>query len=180
MIAADCRFDFVAAPQTQRSHQVRRYVRIASLGEVAELRPANEAGVSLRIEPTGELSLCYDRCGRFLGTMFTARTATAALVARVTSTTLPACVVITAMSSVPAAPAPASLILLACRCLWCRGRWAGSIVGAAGVGALAVVGTLLDWRRSLRRARGRWRCWRCRRRAYAVGVSIALCVFVLL
>jgi hypothetical protein len=143
MIAADCRFDLAAAPQTQRSHLMGRYVRIASLGEIAELRPANEAGVSLRIEPTAELSLRYDRCGRFLGTMFTARTAAPALMTRVTSTTLPACVVITAMSSVPAAAA-AALILLAYRRLWRRGRWAGSIFGAADVGALAVVGTLLD------------------------------------
>jgi hypothetical protein len=110
MIAADRRFDLVAATQTEWSDDVRRYVRIARFGQVAELRPANEAGVPLRIEPTGELSLCYDRCRWLVWAMFASRTAAAALMARVASATLSARIVITALSSASisaAAPAPA-------------------------------------------------------------------------
>jgi hypothetical protein len=87
---------------------MRRYVRITGLGEVAELRPANETSVSLRIEPTSELSFRYDRCGWLVRAVLAARTATAALMARVPSASLSARVVITAVSSVPAAPAPAA------------------------------------------------------------------------
>jgi hypothetical protein len=108
MIAADCRLDFVTATDAGWPNEMRRYVRIARFGEVAELRPANEASVPLRIEPTGELSLRYDWCRWLVRTVLAARPAATALMARVAAAALSARIVITAVSSVPAATASAA------------------------------------------------------------------------
>jgi hypothetical protein len=183
MIAADCRADFIAATEGQWSDQMRRYVRITRLGEVTELRPANEARVSLRIEPTSELSLCYDRCRWLLWAMLASRTAAAALMACVASATLSTRIVITALSSAPisaAAPAPARalLILLAHGRLRRSSYWTGAVIGAVRSGSLAIVRALFcGWWRLKWNGGRRRRLWR---RTYAVGVSIVPRVFVLL
>jgi hypothetical protein len=180
MITADCRFDLVAATQAERSHEMRRYVRVTGLGEVAELRPANEASVSLRIEPASELALRYDWCGWLVWAVLASRTAAAALMARVPSAPLSARIVITAVSSVSTTTtARALLILLAHGRLRCSSSCrTGPVIGTARSGALTVARALFcgGWR--LRWNGGRWWWWR--RRSYAVGVSIARWEFVLI
>jgi hypothetical protein len=57
MIVAGGGEDFVAAAQHVLPHDLRRHVRITGLGEVAVRGAANEAALTLRIEPTRRLAI---------------------------------------------------------------------------------------------------------------------------
>jgi hypothetical protein len=61
--------DLIAATQHVLPHNLRRYVRIARLGEVAVRGAADEAAFALRIKPTGGFSIWNyrsDWCARRL------------------------------------------------------------------------------------------------------------------
>jgi hypothetical protein len=64
MIVARRRENLITATQHVLSHDLRRYVRIAGLGEIAVRGAADEAAFSLRIEPACCLSIRNDRRDR--------------------------------------------------------------------------------------------------------------------
>jgi hypothetical protein len=98
--------DLVAATQHVLANQLRRYISIAGLGEVAEASAANESAFALGIEPAYSLSIRNDWCEwRALFAAWSPSTLAAALTAALlsaasTTALSPAALIATAASVV--------------------------------------------------------------------------------